>query len=625
MPVRRVWGVAAGMLAVVFLCGGGPAGASDFGLPMAVLNPQSSIHNPQWPSAAVASSVRAAGSPVPCDGAANVDPVDLTLSWPPVAGAQSYRVYFGADSTDPPLLQTTTKPSLKVATPVVSGRCYYWRVNASLADQTTVAGLLWRFTIRSPTPADPNLLAWYAFDEAVGAVSGDLSGRGSEARLTHMTWSTTGAPGFDGGSVVSDGSGNVQFPIPGAPQSFDGLTLTGWFRMQRQEKSAVLWCLGNGPDSCVSLLADAAGGGGLVVEAVEQSRNEHVTSPATDPLQTERWTHLAVTMDAATREVAVYQDGAAVLTAGGVTCLPDILEQAAQVSVAASLVPDLGLVGDIDDIRLYARVLGPDELARTMLGHPDSPYGPDPPLWAQRHVTAPPVLRWHGTDDAAGYDVYTGSDPGNRKMVRRALNTTEYTLRELPPDGQILYWQVEALLGDGFVRGPLWRFSVTGQTLDDISAGRGPDWRADYTAYYGRVAPDVSLTDLNGRGHRIRDYRGRHLLVVLWAPWCPACRTEMAHLAELRPTIGEDELALLAVTDTTNADTLPAFLAEHPEITFPVALKKIFALPAPFGTIAYIPSGFYIAPDGTIKLGTVGAVGPEEIRAILRAAWRYQP
>jgi thiol-disulfide isomerase/thioredoxin len=625
MPVRRIWAVAAGTLAVVFLCEGDPAGASDFGLRMAVLNPQSSIHNPQWPSAAVASSVRAAGSPVPYDGAANVDPVDLTLSWPPVAGAQSYRVYFGADSTDPPLLQTTTKPSLKVAALVVPGRCYYWRVHTSLADQTAIAGPLWRFTIRSPTPPDPNLLAWYAFDEAAGAASRDLSGHGSETRLTQMTWSTTGAPGFDGGSVVSDGSGNVQFSIPGTPLPFDGLTLTGWFQVRQQNESAVLWCLGSGPDSCVSLLSDAANGSALVVDAVETSRKEHVISPAPDPLQTERWTHLAVTMNASTLEVVVHQDGATVLTARGVTCLPAVLEQAVQVSVAASLVPDLGLVGALDDIRLYARVLGPDELARTMLGHPDSPYGPDPLCWAQRHISVPAVLRWQGTDGAAGYDVYTGSDPANMRMVWRALDTPEYTLEEPLADGQTLYWLVESLREDGFVRGPLWQFSVTQESLDDVIAARGQGWRTDYPSYYGRVAPDISLTDVNGRGHRLRDYRGRHLLVVLWAPWCPACRTEMSHLSELRTTVGEDELALLAITDTTNADTLPAFLAEHREITFPVALKRISALPAPFGTIDYIPSGFYIAPDGTIKLGTVGAVGPEEIQAILRAAWRYQP
>jgi peroxiredoxin len=570
-------------------------------------------------------SLPAAGSPVPYNGAANVDPVGLTLSWPAVPGAASYRVYFGADSTDPPLLQTTTKPQLKPAAQVSPGRCYYWRADASVAGGEVIPGPLWRFTLRSPAPADPDLLAWYAFDEAAGTVSHDLSGNGSEARMTGMTWSTTGAPGFDGGSVVADGSGDVRFSLPDGPRPLDRLTLTGWFRIHRQDVSAVLWCLGNGPDSCVSLVSDAAGGGGLAVEAVEEKQKQHITSPATDPLQADRWTHLAVIVDAAAQRVTVYQDGAAVLTVQAMTCLPDILEQATQVSLGASFTPDLGLAGGIDDIRIYARALDPDELARTMLGHPDSPCGPNPPWWAQRHISTPAVLRWQGTAGAARYNVYIGDDPTNMRMVWRALNKTEYFLTEPPAAGQTLYWQVESLVQGGFARGPLWQFSVTDQSLDDLTADRGQDWWAAYPLYYGRMAPDMSLTDLDGRGHRIRDYRGRHLLVVFWAPWCPACRTEMGHLSELRATVGEEELGLLAITDTTNTDALPAFLAEHPEITFPVAVRKLFALPAPFGSITHIPSGFYIAPDGTIKLAIVGAATPEEIQAILRAAWRYKP
>ncbi len=602
LVIVNAWGMVAS-------CGAGTAGAFDGGLQ----------------PVAVGSGVMAVGSPVPYDGAANVDPVGLSLSWPAVADAKSYSVYFGADSAEPPLLQTVTQPRLKLAAPLVPGRCCYWRVDTAAVDGTVIRGPLWRFTLRSPTPTDPDLLAWYAFDEAAGTAACDLAGHGSEARMTGMTRSTTGVPGLDGGSIASDGSGNVQFSIPGAPVPFGGLTLTGWFRIDRQDRSGAFWCLGNGPDSCITLLSNATNGGGLVIDAVEKTRKERVTSPATDPLQTERWTHLAVTMNASARGVVVYQDGAAVLRVKEMTCLADILEQATQVSLGASFAPDLGLAGGLDDIRLYGRVLDPEDLARTMVGHPDSPYGPDPPLWAQRHISAPAVLRWQGPEGAAGYDVYTGSEPGNMRMVRRALDKTEYALKEPPADGQTLYWQVEALGAGGFLRGPLWQFSVTKQSLDDIVVDRRQDWWADYTEYYGRVAPDLSLTDVDGRGHRIRDYRGRHLLVVLWAPWCPACRTEMGHLSGLREIIGADELALLAITDTSNSDTLPGFLADRPEITFPVALRKLSTLPAPFGTITRIPSGFYIAPDGTIKLAIIGAVSPEEIQAILHAAWLYTP
>ena len=35
----------------------------------------------------------------------------------------------------------------------------------------------------------------------------------------------------------------------------------------------------------------------------------------------------------------------------------------------------------------------------------------------------------------------------------------------------------------------------------------------------GATMPDVSLRDLDGRVHRLADYRGRPLLVFMWASW----------------------------------------------------------------------------------------------------------
>lgn len=35
----------------------------------------------------------------------------------------------------------------------------------------------------------------------------------------------------------------------------------------------------------------------------------------------------------------------------------------------------------------------------------------------------------------------------------------------------------------------------------------------------GQVAPDVELPDLDGRLVRLSDYRGRRLLIFMWASW----------------------------------------------------------------------------------------------------------
>jgi hypothetical protein len=50
-------------------------------------------------------------------------------------------------------------------------------------------------------------------------------------------------------------------------------------------------------------------------------------------------------------------------------------------------------------------------------------------------------------------------------------------------------------------------------------------------------------------------------------------------------------------------------------------MTRLSSLPPPFNEISHIPSIFYIAPDGLLTLGTVGAVPQATMEAILAAAW----
>lgn len=593
----RILVLIASVLSGAFLCGG----------LRAALHPDAGVTVPS--------------SPGPYNGAANVKPGDLTLSWSPVAGAQSYSVYFGPDPDGLALLKSEAKPPLQLGQDLVPGKCYWWRVDTGAAGPVTVTGPLWRFTVAAPPAHDPDLLAWYGFDEAAGTASGDWSGHGLNAELDRMTWDTTGAPGLDGGCVCSDGTGGVFLDIPATAQPLGRTTLTGWFRIPPQDEPAALWCIGAGANSYVSLVRQPPNGC-LCVEVKGAGQSQPVTTQVKDALPIDHWTHLAVTMDGAAGQITVYEDGVVVLTASGLTRLKDVLASAGSLPLGASFTLDASLRCSMDEVRLYRRLLDAEEIARSMLGHPDSPYEPEPRHWAQVHTSTPAVLRWEATSAALAYNVYAGADVNHLDLVGQNLTKPECPLKQALADGQTLCWRVEAAVEGGVVAGPLWQFCAAGLSLADVIKGATP-WWADYAAYYHQVAPDFSLTDMDGRGHRVRDYRGRHLMLVVWSPLCSVCRGELATLSKLRKETSEEELMLLSVTDEAYRSAMSAFLADHPEVNFPVCVTKLSVLP-PFSSVTHYPSMFYVDPDGTMKLGTVGAVPLDIIESILQAAWPYE-
>jgi len=141
-------------------------------------------------------------------------------------------------------------------------------------------------------------------------------------------------------------------------------------------------------------------------------------------------------------------------------------------------------------------------------------------------------------------------------------------------------------------------------------------WGPSFELWFGRPAPDFALTDLTGKQHKLSDYRGKNVIVIFWASWCGPCRMEIPHLIELRNTIGEDKLAMLAISNEDPA-LLEKFIAQQ-KINYTVFSNKE-TLPTPFNLVNSIPCSFFIDPQGRIKLATIGMLSLNEIKAIIQA------
>lgn len=64
----------------------------------------------------------------------------------------------------------------------------------------------------------------------------------------------------------------------------------------------------------------------------------------------------------------------------------------------------------------------------------------------------------------------------------------------------------------------------------------------------GEVLPDVPMTGLNGADRRLSAYRGRRLVINVWASWCGPCRQEMASLERLAWQPGDVPFTVIGIS-----------------------------------------------------------------------------
>ncbi|MDB5987068.1 MAG: TlpA family protein disulfide reductase [Nevskia sp.] len=132
----------------------------------------------------------------------------------------------------------------------------------------------------------------------------------------------------------------------------------------------------------------------------------------------------------------------------------------------------------------------------------------------------------------------------------------------------------------------------------------------------------IQMNDLDGKPHKLDDYRGKLLLINFWATWCGPCLHEIPELVKLQTQYGARGLQIVgpAVDDP---DAVRAMLGTL-GINYPVLvttapedmIKTMEQLDNPVGGL---PFSLLIGADGVIIKRQIGEFSAAELTQLVES------
>ena len=122
----------------------------------------------------------------------------------------------------------------------------------------------------------------------------------------------------------------------------------------------------------------------------------------------------------------------------------------------------------------------------------------------------------------------------------------------------------------------------------------------------GSRAPDFRATDLvTGRRVTLADYRGKVLLLNVWATWCQPCRVEMPAMERLYRRLGRNDFKVVAVSVDEQGDSVVTAFARELGLSFDILHDQSGAIERTYQTTG-VPESWVIDRSGVIVKKVIG-------------------
>ncbi|MFF7469216.1 redoxin domain-containing protein [Streptomyces sp. NPDC008092] len=135
-----------------------------------------------------------------------------------------------------------------------------------------------------------------------------------------------------------------------------------------------------------------------------------------------------------------------------------------------------------------------------------------------------------------------------------------------------------------------------------------------------KAAPDLAGGSLDGRAVSLAGYRGKVVVLNVWASWCGPCRAEAPELSRAQKELAAKGVQVLGVDTDARRDSGRAFQEQHalsyPSLHDPGS-RKLVRLPKGYRPQA-LPYTLFIDRQGRIAATYLSPLTQSDIRTITR-------
>jgi hypothetical protein len=371
----------------------------------------------------------------------------------------------------------------------------------------------------SNVSADPNLVAWWKLDDAVGNTASDSSGMLHHGTVGGTaTWTT----GMVGGALDFDGSSNyIDVDDINIIAIGEDLTIAMWLKADAVGEWISLLS-DDGWDPPAGQLHYNVNPGGNIQLSINGPPEWEVD--ATSELTAGVWYHVATTYAPDTGEMVVFVNGERSneqTNANRSAAYIGPMVIGAWDTTGAG-VYDRYFDGIMDDIRLYNIALTEAEIMH--VSNPLIAWDPQPPKGTENFCPGA-GLSWKAGDYAGSHDVYLGTDYNDVNDANSSdhpnVDYNKVDVNSYNPAlglGQIYYWRVDEVNDSNTWRGLVWQFITNdGNAFNPNPADNGTfvplyadlSWApgcfaASHDVYFGTDYNEVR--DANSTNHINVDY-----------------------------------------------------------------------------------------------------------------------